>query len=302
MNSLGLEAFLAVARTLNISKAAEQLNLTQPTVSKRLQVLESELGVALIDRGQGSKLLHLTPHGRKFIDIAQRWSSLCLEAEALKFNNNSVSLAIGSLDSLNFAVFPSLFHMLSTHEPKINLKIITSHSLELYELVEKREVDVAFTLIEQTHPNIQIKQCFSEPMVVLRISSPSRPEGTPVHPRELDAEYEVYQSAGISYQLWHDQWWTAQGKSRIRLDNFQLVLAFLCNDRQWSIVPLSVAKMAKSRGNFSIFPLLESPPERIVYKITHKYPQATAREGLTLLDRYLELCKCHGDVSRGRGC
>ena len=50
MNSLGLEAFLAVARTLNISKAAEQLNLTQPTITKRLQVLESELGVALVDR------------------------------------------------------------------------------------------------------------------------------------------------------------------------------------------------------------------------------------------------------------
>lgn len=289
MNSLGLEAFLAVARTLNISKAAEQLNLTQPTITKRLQVLESELGVALVDRGQGSKLIRLTPQGQKFVDIAQRWSSLCLEAETLRFDNSFISLAIGSLDSLNIAVFPPLFRMLSTHEPKINLKIVTSHSAELYDLVEKREVDVAFTLIERTHPNIQVRQCFSDPMVVLRISSPSRPEGEPLHPRELDAEYEVYQSAGTSYQLWHDQWWSAQGKSRVRLDNFQLVLSFLCNDRQWSIVPLSVAKLAKSRGNFSFFPLLEAPPERIVYKITHKYPQATAQEGLRILDRCLKL-------------
>jgi DNA-binding transcriptional LysR family regulator len=289
MNNLGLEAFLAIVRTLSISKAAEQLNLTQPTISKRLQVLENELGVSLIDRGQGSKFLRLTPAGQRFIDIAQRWSSLCLESEALKFSNSNISLAIGSLDSINTALFPPLFRMLSCHEPPINLKIITSHSPEMYDLVEKREVDVAFTLIERPHPNIRIDPCFSEPMVVLRINSPSLSKGKPIHPRELDATYEVYQSAGISYKIWHDQWWPAV-QSRFRLDNFRLVLTFLTHEKHWSIVPLSVAEFARERGDFSYFPLLEAPPDRFVYKITHKYPQATSLEGLRLLDYYMKQC------------
>jgi len=288
MNTLGLEAFLAIARTLNISKAADQLNLTQPTVSKRLQVLESELGFQLIDRGQGAKFLQLTPKGREFIDIALRWSSLCLEAETLRNSNNQLSLAIGSLDSLNIAVFPTLFRKLSTHDPEMNLKIVTSHSPDLYDLIDRREVDVAFPLIEQSHPNINVEIYFSEPMVVLRIAKPTYTEGEPVHPLQLDARHEVYQSAGLSYQIWHDHWWSAAGMSRLRLDNFQLVLSFLTDDKHWSIVPLSVAKLAKTRGNFAYFPLLEGPPERIVYKITHKYPRAAAKEGLQVLNQYLK--------------
>lgn len=47
-----LKYFLEVARTQNITAAAERLHLTQPTLSKQLMELESELGVKLLDRGK----------------------------------------------------------------------------------------------------------------------------------------------------------------------------------------------------------------------------------------------------------
>ena len=52
MYNRGIEAFLAVIRTQNISKAAEQLNLSQTTVSKRLRVLEQEVDTVLFERGE----------------------------------------------------------------------------------------------------------------------------------------------------------------------------------------------------------------------------------------------------------
>lgn len=284
----GIEAFLAVARTLNMSRAAEQLNLAQSTVSKRIRVLECEVGISLIERGQGSKSIRLTQAGNQYIDIAQRIYSLWNESQRLQLKNHALSLAIGSLDSLNYAIFPSLYRLLSKHEPKLRLRFITSHSMELYELIERREVDVAFTLRERTLPSVVVEEYYREPMVVLRISSPSLPASEAVHPHDLNPEHELHLTGGLSYQIWHDKWWNPVYANGILGDSTQIILSVFCNEKQWAIVPLSVAKMAKARGDFSISPLVEAPPERIVYKITHKYPSTNATESLNILDNYLK--------------
>lgn len=285
----GLEAFLVVARTLNISRAAEELNLAQSTVSKRLQVLEQELRAALIERGQGAKSLRLTSAGEKFINIAQRWNNLRNEALQLQSIGSQLSLSFGSLNSLNYAVFPPLFQSLGLHQPRIKLNIITSHSPDLYELVERLQVDVGFTALERTHPTILTEKFLSDPMVVLRIASSSRSETELIHPQELDSNHELYFPAGLSYQIWHDQWWNPSCNNRICMDNAQLLFSFLYDEQQWIILPLSVAEMAKSKGNFSISRLSEHPPERVCYKITHKYPQASTIESLKVLDSYLKI-------------
>ncbi|MDR3591171.1 MAG: LysR family transcriptional regulator [Negativicutes bacterium] len=290
MYNSGLEAFVAVARTLNVSRAAQQLNLAQSTVSKRLNDLERELGTLLIERGQGAKSLRLTPEGEEFLDIALRWNSLWNQAQSLKAENRKLSLTIGTLDSLNYALFPPLYQALSQHQPKIRLRIITSHSPEIYDLIDRRQIDVGFSLVERTHPTLTVEKCYSEPMVVLRTSSTSRPDSGIVHLHDLDSRHELYVSSGISYQIWHDQRRDPLFTDSIRLDSAQLVFSFLCDEQQWAIVPLSVARMAKSRGNFSLFYLSDPPPERICYKITHKYPKASTVASLELLDKYLTLC------------
>ena len=50
MDTQSLQAFLAVAETQSFSRAAEQLHLTQPAVSKRIATLEDLLGTRLFDR------------------------------------------------------------------------------------------------------------------------------------------------------------------------------------------------------------------------------------------------------------
>ena len=65
-----IEAFLAVVREGSFTKAAERLNLRQPSLSARIQQLEQSLGGELFQRSK--RPVQLTPIGEVFVDYAER--------------------------------------------------------------------------------------------------------------------------------------------------------------------------------------------------------------------------------------
>lgn len=289
MYQLGVQAFLAIVRTHSVSRAAEELHLAQSTVSKRLQVLEQELGTVLIDRGKGNKPLRLTQTGEAFIQLAERWETLWREFKALPSSTPQLSLCIGSLDSMNYFVFNRVFRVLSQHEPKLNLRIITSHSPELYSLLEKRQVDVAFTLHRREHPSIMVERYHSDPMVGLCMADAVYSKSAVIHPHDLAPDDELFVYWGQNHQIWHDQWWDPARPARIILDTAQLVLSLLSNERQWAVVPLSFAKFAQRRGDYHIFRFSEPVPARICYKITQKHSKASTAAAIRIFDQYFQV-------------
>jgi DNA-binding transcriptional LysR family regulator len=288
MNHFIMETFLALVRMQNVSRAAEQLNVAQSTVSKRMKLFEEEIGTVLFERVKGNKTFRLTSAGEALVEVAERWLAVWHEMQSLQSVSPRLSLSIGALDSLNYAFFPTLYQALSRHRPKINLKVVTSHSPELYNLIERREVDIAFTLLRREHPNILVDECFTEPMVGLRMKLAGASEPEQVHPRDLDPGDELFLYGGPNYQMWHDQWWDPFSTDRIRLDTSQLIFSFFFNARQWAIVPFSVACKARKTGNYSIFRFSEPPPDRICYQIKHRYPRASTAASITVLDGYLK--------------
>src|SRR5256885_17013239 len=72
-----LESFVEVARTGNVSRAAQALFLTQPALTARLKPLESDLGVELFVRS--ARGMKLTDAGRAFLPYAQRTLGLVTE-------------------------------------------------------------------------------------------------------------------------------------------------------------------------------------------------------------------------------
>ena len=284
--SRGMEAFLAVVRTRNVSKASEALNLAQSTVSKRIFVLEQEIGVQLFERGKGLKTVELTPAGEIFVDMAERWLTLTREMNIMLTQGPTLALNIGMLDSLINSIFPFLFERLISHHSLYRLKIITSVSKDAYDLIETRQVDVAFSLLERNHPNIHMQQCFTEPLVVIRTAAFAQTPTRIWHPKDLNPSDELYITWGVTYQIWHDHQWDLS-LNKVQINTANLALQLLRQDRLWAIVPESIAKNAVLRGNFSYGYLSEPPPRRIVYKLTHKYPKASTVESLKIFDNYL---------------
>ena len=75
-----IETFLTIVNTKSITKTADILFLSQPTVSHRLKALEKELGFPLIVRKKGFKNVELTSKGSEFVSIASwrtGWPGRC---------------------------------------------------------------------------------------------------------------------------------------------------------------------------------------------------------------------------------
>lgn len=287
MNVLGLEAFLAVVQTRSLSKAAARLHLAQSTVSKRIQNLEESLGVVLFERGQGMKSVELTPLGESYVELAERWFELQQEMRIVKSGGPNPKLIIGTLDSANYALFPPLFRSLCLHEPRIQLQVVTIHSTESYEFVEKRRVDVAFSYLPISYPNVDSEVLFSEMMVGLCLEGSNIPADKEMHPRDLCPDHELYNRWHSNFQTWHEQWWDANLPNRVTLDTSQLIMSFFHNPRQWSIVPLSVARVALSKGGFKLFRVAGNPPDNVCYRLRHKNPKKSILQSLAVLDGYL---------------
>jgi LysR family transcriptional regulator, pca operon transcriptional activator len=95
-----LEAFVAIARAKRLNRAADQLNLTQPAISKTLKDLEDILGVTLVLRGRAG--VSLTAQGEVFLQFAEQSTG------ALRQGLNSLaSLDAGGAATLNVGVLPS---------------------------------------------------------------------------------------------------------------------------------------------------------------------------------------------------
>lgn len=283
----GMDAFLAIVQTQSLRKAAELLNLTQATVSYRLKILEQEMGAILVERGPGIQKITLTPFGENFVIIAERWSALKQDIEKLQARGPQLSLSIGGSNSLNSYVLPPLYQALTQHLPRIRLQFRTQHSIELWNTLERREIDVAFVKMERTAPNIVVEPFFVDEAVLIRPATFETGALQPIHPTELNCEHEIYWNWGPAFQSWHDRWWDPLRSSYIPVDVAGLILSLMQDPKQWSVVPKSVANTFVNSGKFVIQQLTDPPPERVCYKITHRHIKPSVKKSLDILDEYI---------------
>ena len=100
-----LEDFIALARTQHFSRAADEQNVTQPTFSRRIKMLEEEMGITLIDRN--TLPLSLTPAGQDFLQSARQISQILKETKGRcqdihSQEQNRLSFATSQTLYLNF--------------------------------------------------------------------------------------------------------------------------------------------------------------------------------------------------------
>lgn len=139
-----LRYFLAVAREQNITRAAEVLHITQPTLSRQLMQLEEEIQKPLFDRGKGKITLTnegmlLRRRAEEMIELADRTKQeLQSEEEAL-----SGELHIGSGESERFRGISHVIKEFSLQHPKVQYRLFSGNADDIKEKLDSGVLDIA---------------------------------------------------------------------------------------------------------------------------------------------------------------
>ena len=152
MNIPSLKAFVAIAETGSFSRAAEQLFITQPAISKRLSSLEDELSEKLCDRF--GRQVKLTPAGETLLPYARRiLRDVLLSKEALSGLDSEIAghLSIGTSHHIGLHHLPPVLREFSQNFSKVELDLHFMDSEDACKEVEKGELELAVVTLP-THP------------------------------------------------------------------------------------------------------------------------------------------------------
>ena len=142
-----LRYFLETAREGNMTRAAERLFISQPTMSKQLKELENELGAKLFIRSNYS--IRLTEAGMLLRDRAEDILSLVDKTEA-EFKSleetNSGDIFVGAPESEAMSLFAEAVHSLQKNYPRIRCNIYSGNLSDVCERLDKGLLDFAIVM------------------------------------------------------------------------------------------------------------------------------------------------------------
>jgi DNA-binding transcriptional LysR family regulator len=165
MDFYQLSYFKKVAETRSISRAAEELLLTQPAVSKQIKALEDELGEKLFDRI--GKKVFLTHTGEVLYAYAEKILRFVQEARtAVKDMSVECSgeLVIGTSDHISLHRLPDLLKRYISAFPKVDLKLRCHRSETILDMVNKNLVDLGVITLPKNTLKLVSKTIWEDPM------------------------------------------------------------------------------------------------------------------------------------------
>src|SRR5919198_1364477 len=151
-----LAYFESVSRHLHFTRAAEELNVAQPSVSQQIRKLETELGTPLFHRMK--RRVALTEAGKTFLPpsraFLQPLKEARLEVQELSGMRKG-TLAVGAPPSVGTHLLPRALAEFSQRHPGIGLAFREAGSRTLVNLLEAGELDVAVVIQPIRHPVLE---------------------------------------------------------------------------------------------------------------------------------------------------
>lgn len=154
-----LQYFLAVAEEQSITKAAEYLHISQPTLSKQMMDLEEALGRQLLVRGR--KKITLTEEGTFLRGRAQEIISLMDKTEsAFRENEQSISgdVYIGCGEHRSTFTIMQIIRTIQEEYPDIRFHFFSSNADAIIERLDKGLLDMGFLLEPEITPRYDYKK------------------------------------------------------------------------------------------------------------------------------------------------
>jgi DNA-binding transcriptional LysR family regulator len=163
MNSDDLALFAQVAKSGSISRAAMELGADQSTVSRRVGLLEAELGVRLFHRsGRG---VTLTERGQQLLGFANTLNDTLIEAERAMRDSaeqGPAKLCIAAQPTIARILFGSLGHALKARYPLTQVHFVEGLAADILNRLSDGAVDIAILYLPEHPGALQFEPLLSE--------------------------------------------------------------------------------------------------------------------------------------------
>lgn len=134
--------FKEVARVKSMSKAAENLYISQPTISQKIQEIENYYNIKLFQRF--SKTLGISEEGEIFLEHATKiLNEMEMIDEIFFYNKEYIMLRVGITLTIASTIGPELFANLQKMNPKLKLQVTVDNTQRVEEMLLANQLDIA---------------------------------------------------------------------------------------------------------------------------------------------------------------
>lgn len=196
-----LRCFVVTAEELHFGRAAMRLNMTQPPLSRQIQLLERELGVQLLERS--SRQVKLTPAGSTFLPEARRIIRLA-ETSALAARRvakgESGRLSIGFTAVAGYSFLPRIVARARASLPHFELELFEMVSTDQFEALMTGQIDIAFVRPPVEQASFESRLMLRESLVAALPAGDPRADQPSLAPSDFDGgPLIMYSRIGAGY-------------------------------------------------------------------------------------------------------
>jgi LysR family hydrogen peroxide-inducible transcriptional activator len=247
-----LRYFVAVARLLSFSRAAERCHVSQPALSQQVMKLEDELGERLFERSK--RKVELTAAGELFLEHALRVADdVELARDSVRDMGALVGgrVVVGVLPTIAPYYLPARLRRFSERHPGIDVAVNEDTTAKLTQSVLDKEIDLALVSLPLAGRGLRVELLFEEELLVVVPADHPLADRPAVSLRNLKDErfilmHETHCLAGQALRFCHDRGMAPS--VHFRSAQIETILAFVSSGQGISIVPSMARKEASFPG------------------------------------------------------
>jgi DNA-binding transcriptional LysR family regulator len=272
-----LEFFIALAREGHFGRAAEEVGISQPSLSAAIRQLEEQLGVQLVLRG--SRYQGLTPEGQRVLEWARR-----IVGDARTMREEMRAARKGLAGHIRLAVIPTALAMVprltepfQEKHPDVTFSVVSRNSLQVLSQLDNFEIDAGITYLD----NEPLGRVTSVPLYGERYNLVTA-EGAPFSDRDRVAWRELADlrlcllTPDMQNRRIINQHLSEAGisiKPMLESNSMVVLLSHVGTGRWASIMPRNVARSFGFSKQIRTIPLVEPEATHVVGLVAaHREP------------------------------
>lgn len=244
-----LQCFVTVAEHLHFGRAADELNMTQPPLSRQIQKLEKDVGTPLLHRN--NRKVELTPAGSTFLHQARTILNSAENARKLaqlSAAGLSGQIRIGYTAAAGLSVLGPLLRFIKNKIPAIQIEVFEMVTQEQLEALDNETIDVAIGRLAQGDEDYRIKEIQHESLVLAApLDHPLMLQDTPLLREHIGGQPLIIYSphkAGYFYDITVSNFSVNHHQVAYSLSQVGAMIALVASGHGIALVPESAKRIS----------------------------------------------------------